>query len=565
MDGTRLKNQTLHGFTQVMEHNFRTWNEFSTKCVVEELVRQGVTQFFIAPGSRSSPLVLAASENPKVTIQTHFDERGLGFLALGHAKVLQSPVAIITTSGSAVANLLPALVEAHQSHTPLIVLTADRPFELLDNGANQAISQTQIFKDYVCQQISIPESSPKTSIEGLMSKMGFGVYKSKTQKKPLHVNWHFQEPLSPAGRDEKVVVPPSLLKWLNSQSSWTQFAEKISFDSQKGVICAGGFLSHPEQNTILKIAEKLQMPILWDVQNTFRFQVHHLSIPFYDLILDKIQPEADVILHFGGSLTSKRLNSWIEKSRAKYIRIHPELANQDFLNKNKTYILSSYESFLNQMPAQKEVSQLLRVFQEEVKALDNVLQNEFSDLNEMTLPYHLLKETKDCNLFVGSSMPIRDLERFGKTGNVRIFSNRGASGIDGNLATAIGIAQATQIQTLAFVGDLTFLYDLNSLTMVNSLENPFKVIVVNNSGGGIFSFLPISQIQKETFEKYFTTPHDFKFKDCGSFFGMKYFELNSVEDLKSALRYDGHCIMELKSDIDMNVKLHRELTQKYLK
>ncbi len=542
----------------------KTWNEACTHFVIEEIVRQGVRTFFVAPGSRSSPLVLAASQHPLIHIETHFDERGLGFLALGHSKATQLPVAIITTSGSAVANLLPALVEAHQSSVPLITLTADRPFELINNGANQAIAQSAIFKDFVCEQIEIPESSSKTVLESLLSRVGFAIHKCKTMKKPIHMNWHFQEPLSPIDQNENITLSESLLKWKEQSQPWTLFSHSVNIQSLRGIICAGGFLSHPEQNVILKIAEKLKMPILWDVQNTFRFQVHHLSIPHYDLIFDKLQPEADLILHFGSSLTSKRLNHWIEKSNAQYIRIYPEVENRDFLNKQKILLNITYQQFLENAPQVIHSSLLLEVFQTEVQKVDKLIESEFQNLSEMSLPYHVLNHTKDCNLFIGSSMPIRDLERFGRTGNVRIYSNRGASGIDGNIATAVGIAQSTQIQTLAFVGDLTLLYDLNSLAMVQPLTNPFKILVVNNQGGGIFSFLPISKIQESTFEKYFKTPHSLKFKDAASFFGLKYFKLETVADLKEALSFNGHCLMELSSDSAENVKAHRSLTQKYL-
>jgi 2-succinyl-5-enolpyruvyl-6-hydroxy-3-cyclohexene-1-carboxylate synthase len=559
---------------------FKTLNELSTALFVEELSRQGVTDAFIAPGSRSTPLVLACEKNPKIKIHTHFDERGLGFFALGFAKKTLKPTLIITTSGTAVANLLPAVVEAHYSHTPLIVCSADRPFELINVGANQAITQNNIFQNFTCDNFQIPPVSEKTLMESILSLASYTVSRALLQKSPVHVNWMFQEPLVPLKSElDNYTLSPKITKWLSSNQPYTHadHSQKYLSDlnlkeltsNKKILLVFGSLLDQTHSDALLKIASTVNAPVFCDVQNPLRFTEFPQNILRFDLLMDVTQiDQPDLILHIGGPLTSKRLNQLIENFDGEYCQVHDFQTRLDFMHLRKILISASPEDFSLKAQDVKwntEKSYLESLLQAS-NNLETLLPKEFSDLNEMSLPYHLVANVRSSNIFVGSSMPIRDLERFaGAGGSNEYMFNRGASGIDGNIATAIGGALASELKTICVLGDQAFLYDMNSLALVKQTKAPFHTVVINNQGGGIFSFLPVAQIDKSTFTKNFTHPHEWNLKSAAETFHMKYTMVKSKDDLLTALDSTESSVIEIKTDIDQNVKAHRDLTLKLKK
>ncbi|MES2768086.1 MAG: 2-succinyl-5-enolpyruvyl-6-hydroxy-3-cyclohexene-1-carboxylic-acid synthase [Bdellovibrionota bacterium] len=555
--------------------NFKTLNELTTSLFVEELARQGVTEAFIAPGSRSTPLVLACENNPKITVHTHFDERGLGFFALGCAKKTQKPTLIITTSGTAVANLLPAVVEAYYSQTPLIICSADRPSELINVGANQAITQKDIFQNFTCDSFQIPPVNEKTPLESILTLASHSVFRTLSQKSPVHVNWMFQEPLAPLTNDlGSYKILEKIKKWYSSDRAYTEivFSKTIaseidlSFlkDSKKILVLFGSLL---DQKDTLKIAAKLNAPVFCDVQNPMRFTNFPQNILRYDLLMNVVDIETpDVILHIGGPLTSKTLNKFIENFDGEYVQVQNSAKRLDFMHKSKKLLHASPQEFYSQISETQWNFDPAYLTQFKIKSekLEQALQSELKDLNEMSLPYHLVANSKNTNFFVGSSMPIRDLERFAGTGDSQFIFNRGASGIDGNIATAAGSALLSENKTVCVLGDQAFLYDVNSLALAKNAPQPFHTIVINNQGGGIFSFLPVAQIDRKTFTKNFTHPHEWNLKAAADMFFLKYTLAKTPEDLFRALDSNESTLIEIKSDIDQNVKAHRDLTQKLI-
>lgn len=556
--------------------NFKTLNELTTSLFVEELVRQGVRHAFIAPGSRSTPLVLACENNPKMTVHTHFDERGLGFFALGAAKQTSNPTLIVTTSGTAVANLLPAVVEAHYSQTPLIVCSADRPTELINVGANQAITQTDIFQNFTSDSFQIPPVSEKTPLESILSLASHSVFRANSQKSPVHVNWMFQEPLAPLVNDlGSYKIPESIKNWYSSSKPYTETltSKTISSDlnldflksAKKILVVMGSLMDSKDKDVLLKISAKLNAPVLCDVQNPLRFTNFPQNILRYDLLMNVVnfdQPE--VILHIGGPLTSKTLNKYIENFEGTYVQIQNTSKRLDFMHKSKKLLHASTQEFSSSLSEMNLSTD--KAYLEKLKALSEKLEKalipEFKNLNEMSLPYHLVANAKATDYFVGSSMPIRDLERFAGTGEFTAIFNRGASGIDGNIATAAGSALLSENKTVCLLGDQAFLYDINSLALAKQSQKPFHTIVVNNQGGGIFSFLPVAQIDSKTFTKHFTNPHEWNLEAAAETFSLKYTLVKTPEELINALNATESSVIEVKSDIDQNVKAHRDLTQK---
>lgn len=554
--------------------NFKTLNDLATSLFVEELARQGVTDAFIAPGSRSTPLVLACENNPKIKTHMHFDERGLGFFALGHSKKTRKPALIITTSGTAVANLLPSVVEAHYSQTPLIVCSADRPFELINVGANQAITQKDIFQNFVAESFQIPPVSEKTPMESLLTLASHSVFKALSENAPIHINWMFQEPLAPLVT-EKLIIPEKIEKWFKGNQPYSKVIKPkimssdldLSFlkSAKKVLVVFGSLFDHSDRDNLLKLASIMNAPVLCDVQSPVRFTEFPQNILRYDLLMNVVDFETpDVVLHFGGPLTSKTLNKYLENFGGKYIQIQNFSKRLDFMHKSKQILHASLQEFTTAASEKTWTldSKYLSDFKNKSQKLDQTLTSEFKDLNEMSLPYHLVANSKNTEFFVGSSMPIRDLERFAGTGDVEVMFNRGASGIDGNIATAVGSALTSEKKTVCVLGDQAFLYDVNSLALVKNLDKPFHTIVINNQGGGIFSFLPVAQIDKKTFTKNFTHPQEWNLKAAADMFCLKYSLISTPQDLQKVLESSESTLIEIKSDIDKNVKAHRDLTQK---
>lgn len=562
----------------------KSLNEVATSIFVEELVRQGIRDVFIAPGSRSTPLVIACANNSKIKIHTHFDERGLGFFALGWSKKTKKPSLVITTSGTAVANLLPALVEAHSSYTPMIVCSADRPSELIGVGANQAITQRQIFGDFVSDYFEIQPVDTNTSLENIVTLAAHVAMTAFEQSQPVHINWMFREPLAPIAAtglsDKQVEVPPHIGEWLESKESYVknvrvskQSDYDLSFlentDKNKILIVFGSLIDESEKEDLLKIAEHFNAPVLCDVQNPLRFHEFEQHVVGFDLLLETSPiPDPDIIIHFGGTLTSKNLNLFIEQSNAQYVQVHNRPSRLDFMHKQKTLIRARPKDFaMSLRKARKSETSYLQAFKNFSDELQTQMALEFREtLNELSLPAHLvtaLKEADETEMFVGSSMPIRDLERFaGLNSEIRATFNRGASGIDGNIATAVGVAMAANKNMVCVVGDQTFLYDLNSLSLVKYCQKPFHTIVVNNQGGGIFSFLPVAKIESSVLAQLFTHPHEWSVKSAAETFHLDYVRVQTPAELKIALQAKRSSVIEVKTDISSNVKLHRDFTLK---
>ncbi len=548
----------------------QTWNSLLTSLFLEELVRQGLVDIFVAPGSRSTPLVLAAAQNKHIKIHTHFDERGLGYFALGCAKSSQKPCAIVTTSGTAVSNLLPAVTEAFYQKTPLLILSADRPSELIKTGANQAINQQNIFQNFVHDFYEISPANPKTNWDHLLSLAGHCYHTALQKGGPVHLNFHFQEPLAPLepeflARD----IPAKIQSYFFHKEPFTKFSTKtftysdfnFTFDNQEALLVFGSLISQKEKEALLQIAQKLNAPVFCDVQNPLRFCDFPQNIEHFDLLLEvqKLQPKT--ILHFGGPLISKNLNQLIINFNGQYIHIHPYSEILDPHHIQKTFLQTTPQEFLQKISENEfPTNNLLSSYKEKSKKISQILREEFQDqLNEGTIFHHLSLEQNQY--FIGSSMPIRDLERFAGFSQNTYFFNRGTSGIDGNIATAHGIALNQKEKTICIVGDQAFLYDMNSLALHKQLEKTIHTLVINNQGCGIFSFLPVKKIDnQDAFQKLFTNPHEWNLSKAAEVFGLPYKLVQTPQELKAAVQSDISSLIEIKSNILDNLKWHQEIT-----
>lgn len=518
--------------------------------LIEKLISQGVTDFFLAPGSRSTPLTIAIASNPSAKIYTHFDERGLGFFALGSALAQEKPVAIVVTSGTAVGNLLPSIMEASHSLIPLILLTADRPAELLEVSANQATDQTKIFSNFVRFQFTFDETMPEEAIRSLTANLY--QHSIGPAPGPVHLNCPFREPLYPLKEKKSLFSEPIYIEKINPICN-----KNYSLPS-KGIILIGKLPKRSDLFPILNLAEKLKWPILADLVSNLSCTNSSKQIHNYDWLLeDEIAP--DVVLHFGQLLTSKKMMHWLSLHRPIYWHISPFSQWIDPFHLITHRLQCEIESACNQFSSTIEAQWLLQWKKKDAK-IDSILKNLFVNhdiFTESHLLYELSKfSLENFSLFLGNSMPIREANWFFHGKCISVFSNRGLSGIDGNIATIAGLG--LHFPMIAIIGDLTTLHDLNSLSLLKKSPHPIILIISNNHGGGIFSHLNI--INDPNFETLFAFNHNFSFKHIANQFEIPYQFLNNKDEIflqiNQKIKKNTTCIIEVQTSRKENHTFH---------
>jgi 2-succinyl-5-enolpyruvyl-6-hydroxy-3-cyclohexene-1-carboxylate synthase len=535
--------------------------------LIAHLITQGVDYFCCAPGNRNSALLMTVAESPKTQSLVHFDERGLGFYALGYAKATRRPCALIVTSGTAVGNLLPAVMEADQEGIPLILLTADRPPELRDCKANQTCNQTHLFSSVVRWQVDLPCDAP--SEEYLRRIAAQAVMKACTLKGPVQLNCMFREPLQSA---HAATPLPSVELWqgspLASDACVNLFAKRC-LETREGVILAGS--SQENGAELLQLAETLQWPILADVLSPLRSYEHPLLITHYDCIL-KAQPltQAKACIQVGERFVSKTLQEWIQRQRLDFYVHLTEDAHWNDPGQRLTARLNVLATdFIQRLTAQipPQVASESSCRWSEANAICKRTAAAFFAEEQLLSEPGLMRTLgsllpAEWALFLGNSMPIRDANALFSSTKPLVFANRGASGIDGNIATAAGIAQGARRPTLAIIGDLALLHDLNSLALLSKLDTPLILCVINNGGGGIFSFLPFDCTQNR-FETFLAASHALEFSQAAALFNIPYQHISTQRELSSFLHAQTgkpHSqLIEIRTCRTENVRIHKEL------
>ena len=530
--------------------------------ILEELARLGVQHVCMAPGSRSTPLTLAAAKQTKLKQHLHFDERGLAFMALGLAKASSAPVAIITTSGTAVANLYPAIVEAWLTHVPLIVLSGDRPPELLDCGANQAIVQPTIFANYA-KQVNLPTPDLSIRPEALLTTLDAAI---ANQTQPVHINCMYREPLYPGTMSADFTDYLSTLgNWQHTSSPYTQYAKTqvesaptadalARFVHGKGVIVVGTLAPQQRPELIVELAHKLGWPVLTDAQSQLR--QHGATIGNIDqlLLLPKAKAllqQADKVLVFGGRLLSKRLINYLDEQKWKnYWQILPQQQRLDPSHSAKQIWLNSVSSFTSlPWPRSSEANwaaslielneRLATLFERQID------QGEFGEAQVI----RAITSQTDQQLFIGNSLPVRLYDMYAPitATATSVYTNRGASGIDGLLATACGIAAHKKQPTTLIIGDLSQLHDLNSLAIAAKQSSPLVIVILNNDGGNIFNLLPVPDEKLRS--DYYRLSHGFEFGYGAAMFGIAYNQIDDIvsfnEVYRDALAHSGPSVIEV--------------------
>ena len=558
--------------------------------IVEELVRSGVDFFCVSPGSRSTPLVAALSENPKAKSLVHFDERGSAFAALGYARATGRPAAWITTSGTAVANGLPAIVEASTDGVPMLCLTADRPPELRQTGANQTIVQPNVFGDYVRWSFDLPAPDLSADSASVLTTVDQAVYRARRAPKgPVHLNAMFREPFLDNSKPEgdSSLAPES---WRESGEPYTRYADtKSSIDGEEivrlwdklrtarhGLIVAGRLESLSQGEAVARLAASLGWPLLADVSSQIRLGEVRKCVAYYDALLagdqffDSHMP--DSVLHFGGRPLSKRLEQALARIgpdpyvvvRDNPFRLDPSHRVTQSVETDIVEFCAALSKAAGKGPGLE--SGWLAGWREASENAASLIDKRFSreeELSEPSLAWLISRHIpEEHGLVLASSMPVRDMDTFAATDGqaVPVAANRGASGIDGTVATAAGFALGSGRPITLVIGDLALLHDINSLAMLKDL--PIVVVAINNDGGGIFSFLPVSS-QEAFFEPYFGTPHGLGFESAARMFGLGYEHPGTITEFldsyRAACSKGSSTLIEITTDRQVNVGLHRDL------
>ncbi len=508
--------------------------------IIQICISKGVRHIVISPGSRNAPLTIGFVNNPAFTCYSIADERCAAFFAMGIAQQRKEPVAVVCTSGSAVLNFYPAFAEAFYSEIPLIVISADRPTNKIDIGDGQTIRQRNVFENHSLFNANLSEDASSEND----TKIGTAIDIARFRKGPVHINAPFEEPLYQTVEnlsvDPKITDTDDFIEafpndlW-STIEMWNSAEKKLVLvgTADPGMLDAKlieWLANDPAVVVMTEVTSNLHHP-------SFLSNIDTIITPFDNEAFKALQP--DILLTFGGMIVSKRIKTFfrqfqprqhwhVDPSRAYdtfgALTRHFKGTPQDFLTELKNASIT-VESHYQQMAAnigsirkQRHAAYLAKTPFSDLKAFEQILPN---------LPAHSM-------LQISNSAPIRYAQLFGVDPSIAVYCNRGTSGIDGSTSTAIGAATATEKQTTLITGDVGFLYDSNALWN-NYIPNNFKIIIVNNGGGGIFRILPGHQ-ENEVFNTFFETSHCLTAEHLAKMYRFDYFSASDEQSLSDGLQ-----------------------------
>jgi 2-succinyl-5-enolpyruvyl-6-hydroxy-3-cyclohexene-1-carboxylate synthase len=561
------------------------------RAFAQELARCGVAGVCTSPGSRSTPIVSALVREPGLVCTSHVDERSAGFFALGLAKATGRPAVLVCTSGTAAANYLPAVVEAREARVPLIVLTADRPPELRDTGAGQAVDQIGLYGRHAkwFVEVGVDAATPETArwIRTLACRAVWTALDGRPGA--VHLNLPLREPLvldaplpdeepggggRPDGRPwvSQLPVPPDAAAAADALAA-------IVGAAKRGVLVVGrDERSAPHEATVSPLgraaaafAAAAGWPVLADPLSGARTGPH--AVAHYDALLRlpafATAARPDVVLRVGDLPPSKPLRQWLAALDAIQIQVDPEDAWQDPAQVVDLRVPADPAPALAALAGRVDGAAVDPAWAgawrgadaRAATAIDATLAGDA--LTDPVVSRTLTTELPaDATLVVAASMPIRDVETFAPVREqpLRVLSNRGANGIDGTLATAYGIAAATAGPTVVLLGDVAFAHDVGSLLIARRVGVPLTVVLVDNAGGGIFDFLAISS-QDDLYETHVATPTGLDVAGVAAAFGLHHLEVADVAELRAAVDHgigsDATTLVHVRTDRAANVALHR--------
>ncbi len=542
----------------------------------DELARCGVEHACTSPGSRCTPIVLSLVREPRIRCWSHIDERSAGFFALGTAKASGAPAAVTCTSGTAAANLAPAVIEAHEARVPMIVLTADRPPELREVGAGQTIDQLKLYGDAVkwFVEVGVYDATPERVrwIRALACRACWTALDGRPG--PVHLNFPLHEPLvlseplteSDGGRAGGE-------PWVKRVLAAPAAAAAGPALQARGVVIAGRSERGPDLGAAAaRFAQRAGYPLLADPLSGARHGP--AAIARYDLLLRddafarRMRPE--LVVRVGDLPTSKPLRTWLASlADVRQIALDPEQAWQDpagvIAEVHRGDPAATLTAWIPATPLDRD---WLAGWRAADDAAGEAIASTVGDVLSEPLVAGRLGEwlPADATVFVASSMPIRDIELFAPISESapRTLSNRGANGIDGTVSSAFGVAAASNGPVVLLIGDVALLHDIGGLLGAGRLKLQLTIVLLNNDGGGIFHFLPVAG-ERDAFEEHVATPHGVDFEHVAALYGLTYDRPISPADLRAAVEIsiagEKATLIEIRTEREQNLALHRRIAE----
>ena len=527
--------------------------------IIEICKAKGVHHIVISPGSRNAPLTIGFTNNPAFTCYSIADERCAAFFALGIAQQLQKPVAVVCTSGSALLNYYPAFAEAFYSEIPLVVISADRPQSKIDIGDGQTIRQENVFANHSLFNANLVENASEENDVKIQEAIHLAV----TKKGPVHINVPFEEPLYETV--DAISVYPKIIDFHIENTKLENlavFANQWNQTKKKLILIGGCNPNFISQSILDVLANDNSVVVMTEVTSN----VHHpnfitnidtIITPFTEEDFIDFQPE--ILVTIGGMIVSKRIKAFLRKYKPQQHWHIDELRAYDTFGCLSKHFEVSPNVFFNELipkmiPLESDYLQkTLAIKKQRAQKIETYLATiPFSDFKafEIILP----KLPLHSQLQISNSSAIRYAQLFAINPTIEVFCNRGTSGIDGSTSTAIGAAVASGKETILITGDISFLYDSNALWN-NYIPNNFKIILLNNGGGGIFRILPGHE-ESETFNTFFETSHSLTAEHLAKMYGFEYEsavdEKTLKENLEIALNAKKPIILEVFTPTKVN-------------
>jgi len=552
------------------------------QALVDELARCGMRHAVTSPGSRNAPIALTLAADERIDAVSVIDERAAGFMALGMAKAGGRPVAVTCTSGTAAANLAPAVHEAWQARVPLIVLTADRPPELREVGAGQAIDQIGLYGSAAKWFVEVGEHEPGRATAVHHRALGCRAYWTATGDRPgpVHLNLALREPLAPVaeeldqadwgGRDGgrpwiEVRGAPSHLAGADLEL----LAERIAGSPRGAIVCGG--TGEEIAPGVSRLAAAAGWPVLAEPTSGVRCGGHDRShvVAHYDVLLrhDRFASRhaPDLVLRVGDTPTSKPLRTWL--AAAPQVVLDPEGAWHEPTRGAEMLLRAAAAPACDAVAKMLEErgeapgSGWLGAWREADAAVPAALAQAPEPCEPLAYTAAAGALAEDTIVWLASSMPVRDAESFWPAGpqRVRFLCNRGANGIDGTLASAAGAARATGRPVLVLLGELALLHDLGGLLATRRAGIDLTVVCVDNGGGGIFDFLPVAgAADSQLYSEHVATPAELNLRTVAALAGVEHRAAASAAEVRDAIAA-GPGLIEVRTDRSLNVRVHREI------
>ncbi len=542
-------------------------NELTAKMIVEELYRNGIDTYCLSPGGRSVAFLQVLEGDQRLNQKLFNDERDAAFWAQGYGKATGKPAVLLSTSGTAVANYLPATIEAHTSRIPMILVTCDRPAELLYAHANQTIDQLSFLRDYVSCQINLPAPETRLYPHSLLSNIDQLAYKATQHQTPVQLNIGFRKPFFGEAsltlpQEEKHVIQG----WSDSGKAYTAFhghtclpsepelarLEQTINKANSVLLVAGPLHAHENANALVKLAEHVRGPLLADIDSNCRFSESDCSIGAYNLFLNsqRDQLEApDLVLYLGERIMSESLREYLESLDCPLIQIAHHDGRQDaveneWIKFDERYVADpcTVATSLIQRISPKVDNEFLHSWQGHQerateRLLDMIAEHKDDPIVNEPHFFHILGKIipEDSALFHSPSLVVREAEQctFAPGKNIVSGANRGTAGIDGIISSALGFSQGTQKPCTLICGDQALLHDSGALSLVADHEHPLYLIVINNGGGAIFHFIPMDSAAQQTMEN----PHKVEnFSLLAKHNNLRYYSATTLTKAEEALR-----------------------------